>query len=822
MYISLFSGAGIGCYGFFLERFDCIATVESSEQRLAIQRFNNKCSRESGYICGDLSNSCVQARIEDELARADLGLGELDVLIATPPCQGMSVCNHKKRNELPRNSLVVAAIKAVARWKPKVFLFENVRSFLAAECAESDSKRMPIGESIRENLSDSYEYHATSLNLKNYGCPSSRTRTLVIGIRKDLPFSPIDLMPEWNKARSLREVIGDLPRLTRMGEISPRDIYHSFRTYEPRMRKWIRALGEGESAFDNTDPDRIPHRIINGARIFNKQLNGDKYRRQFWDAPPPCVHTRNDILSSQNTIHPTDDRVFSVRELMLMISIPDGFKWSKHSLPSLQKLSLQDKRAYLRQNETNIRQCLGEAAPTETFRRIAANARMALSARRLSKAALNEIIGNNKLSDPARLKSFITGNPQALDLETLMEIAELANSRRKANAAYYTPPKLAYKLLQSIPQVRAKQIRVVEPAVGIGRILLQLTRYLTGYEHIEIDAIDIDRDALELAKIFASMISIPDNIVINFIRKDFLDILPDSKYDIVVGNPPFTRLHGDALRKHRANAVNKRNSSLFGFFLEKALSIGKRIALVAPKSFLGAPEYARTRSHMLANGNILAICDFGETGFEGVRIETLALSVKVGRSVRNEVSVESVPLNKRLIQNSDYIFDEKFPCWLIYRNAEFDRIAARLKLGVFGSFRDRQITSRHANGGGIRVIKSRNIGNGTHNFTRHDVFVRKPSEFAVSQYMGRNDIILVPNLSYSPRACRLPDNCVPDGSAAILYPLDDECNRFSNSDLQYFASSEFHSFYRLARNYGTRSLNIDSSSVYFFGIRENA
>jgi DNA (cytosine-5)-methyltransferase 1 len=41
--------------------------------------------------------------------------------------------------------------------------------------------------------------------------------------------------------------------------------------------------------------------------------NGDKYKRQYWNKVAPCIHTRNDILSSQNTVHPVDDRVFSIR-----------------------------------------------------------------------------------------------------------------------------------------------------------------------------------------------------------------------------------------------------------------------------------------------------------------------------------------------------------------------------------------------------------------------------------------------------------------------------------------------------------------------------
>ena len=49
-YISLFSSAGIGCYGFKMEGYECIATNELIERRLYIQKVNKKCKYDSGYI----------------------------------------------------------------------------------------------------------------------------------------------------------------------------------------------------------------------------------------------------------------------------------------------------------------------------------------------------------------------------------------------------------------------------------------------------------------------------------------------------------------------------------------------------------------------------------------------------------------------------------------------------------------------------------------------------------------------------------------------------------------------------------------------------
>ena len=147
-----------------------------------------------------------------------------------------------------------------------------------------------------------------------------------------------------------------------MGEICPTDIYHAFREYDPRMEAWIADIKEGQSAFDNDDPKKIPHKIVDGLIIYNAKKNGDKYTRQYWDKVGPCIHTRNDILASQNTVHPTDNRVFSVREVMLLMSVPSSFQWTDIPFEKLNAMSLEDKRKFLKKEDVNIRQTLGEAA----------------------------------------------------------------------------------------------------------------------------------------------------------------------------------------------------------------------------------------------------------------------------------------------------------------------------------------------------------------------------------------------------------------------------------------------------------------------------
>ena len=102
---------------------------------------------------------------------------------------------------------------------------------------------------------------------------------------------------------------------------------------------WITDLNPGQSAFENLDPLRRPHRMIDGEYVPNTNKNADKYRRALPDEVAPCVHTRNDILSSQNTIHPFDDRVFSIAELMqwTVLRTFDGQPWMMQASDPFQK-----------------------------------------------------------------------------------------------------------------------------------------------------------------------------------------------------------------------------------------------------------------------------------------------------------------------------------------------------------------------------------------------------------------------------------------------------------------------------------------------------
>lgn len=820
-YISLFSSAGVGCYGFKEESFYCIATVELLERRLKIQKFNNKCIYDSGYICGDMTAQETKDKVFNELAMWKRGysVNDLDVLIATPPCQGMSVANHKKKDELKRNSLVIESIIMTKQIKPKFFVFENVRAFLHSICTDVDGKDKTIREAIESNLYGDYNIQFQVMNFKDYGCPSSRTRTLVIGVRKDLKeITPLDLYPDLQPERTLRQIIGHLPSLKKMGEISKDDIYHNFRNYAPHMECWIADIKEGQSAFDNTESSKIPHSIKDGVVVYNARKNGDKYTRQCWDKVAPCIHTRNDIMASQNTIHPCDNRVFSIREVMLMMSVPQSFQWSEIPFQKLNALSVKEKQAFLKKEEMNIRQNLGEAVPTIIFSQIARKICSYLYKKDCTDQEIVALIKRHKLTEHVNLLNFINSR-KSMGFATLSKIAELANTEREHNAAFYTRQDICYSVIKNLPDFKDfTSIDILEPSIGVGNFLPVLFNKYKNVPSVNIDVIDIDRQSIEILQALISTLSVPDNVHINYINDDFLLHDFDKHYDLVVGNPPFKKITKEKglLAKYKEFAINKATNNIFAFFIEKAIKLGNIVSLIVPKSLINAPEFNYTRS-LMANSCITHIIDFGEKGFKGVKIETICFILNTTQLQQN-TQIESYITNEIRVQKQSYITDTSFPYWLIYRNDDFDYVANRMQFNLFKAYRDRSITKAITkNIGKVRVLKSRNIGNNEIvNIPDYDCYMDDVGNLDVAKFINQKHCVLVPNLTYNPRACMLPPNCIADGSVAIL-TLIDEDTQITKQDLAFYATDDFAKFYAIARNMGTRSLNIDNNSVFFFG-----
>lgn len=729
-YISLFSSAGVGCYGFKLNGFECIATNELLAPRLEVQKANHKCKYESGYICGDVTKDETKSILYAEIDKwkREEGLEQVDVVFATPPCQGMSTANYKKKDEKPRNSLVVEAIKLIKDINPKVFVFENVRAFIKTTCKDVSGEDMSIGDSINKNLSETYNIYYKVINFKEYGVPSSRPRTIVIGTSKEMKnVSPLNLFPTRQKEITLREAIGDLPSLN-YGERDNNDLYHFFREYPRYMEEWISELKEGQSAFENTDPNRIPYQLKkDGTKVTNKgAYMGNKYRRLFWDKPCACIATRNDQLASQDTIHPKDNRVLSIRELMRLMTIPDTFQWA-----NLKVEDVTDFKQFLKDYELNIRRCIGEAVPTNIVKQIASKINTLLDFEDfvISYNPENnlEYIADKKLCSNFYIETFIK--------EQMIEDANKTGS-------FYTCQFVVFDAIKHI-KIDKPVIRILEPSVGLGAFIPQITSIFSDAEQIIIDCVEIDKSTIESLKKSLKKISLGSNVIINFHHSDFLKFPISERYDLVATNPPY----GKTSEKYPeiTNNIHK-TKNLFALFMLKLFDVADEIACIIPKNFAIADEFYSVRK-VYEKYPIVRICDFGVKYFKKVFVEIVSIHFSKGYKGNTEV-VDYI--NGKIYNHpKGYIYHEKL--WLLYRDAWFDEYISHLQLDIFSFVRDRAITNAYlSDSGKIRVLRSKNVEDDGSISSKpgYDKFIDDVSPFAIGAYLNSKAIIM-PNFTYN-------------------------------------------------------------------------
>ncbi|MBD5510077.1 MAG: DNA cytosine methyltransferase [Lachnospiraceae bacterium] len=151
--------------------------------------------------------------------------GGIDIIIGGPPCQAYSVAGRvRDENGMKddyRNFLFEHYLNVVNRYRPMLFVFENVPGILSAT-----PSGVPIIDLIRQGFEKiGYEIiddlKTAKVNAADYAVPQNRERMIIVGIKKEccnniqgkLNRFYKEILPKYksDKKTTVREAIGDLP-----------------------------------------------------------------------------------------------------------------------------------------------------------------------------------------------------------------------------------------------------------------------------------------------------------------------------------------------------------------------------------------------------------------------------------------------------------------------------------------------------------------------------------------------------------------------------------------------------------------------------------
>lgn len=356
-FIDLFAGCGGLSEGFYRKGYKALLHLEID--KAACKTLSTRMKHygyseqeiEEAVMCDDITREGLISDMDKRIHES------VDIIIGGPPCQAFSSVGRAQSpdgmSSDPRNYLFENYLQILNHFKPKMFIFENVKGILTAKPGG-----VKIFDIIIKEMSKTYNVVSNPkillLNAADYGVPQIRERVIIIGIRKDIDYIKVeDVYKQIKKTNSdsddtlpnyvtVGEAILDLPKLKpgegeniqkvitptikndfliKIGNDSGVIFNHVARNHNNKDRERYQILSEHKNwqlkDLQIVRPDLVHH---------NPKHFGNRYTVQEADKPGKTVVAH--LYKDGNLfIHPDSEqaRTFTVREAARIQSFPDDF-----------------------------------------------------------------------------------------------------------------------------------------------------------------------------------------------------------------------------------------------------------------------------------------------------------------------------------------------------------------------------------------------------------------------------------------------------------------------------------------------------------------
>ena len=369
-YIDLFAGAGGLSEGFMREEFTPITHIEKNTDacntlrtRLAYHflRENGKIDIYKKYLKGEITkdsfykfipngllNSVLNTTIEDSTVSTIFNIIDeqlnttkrksVDLIIGGPPCQAYSLIGRHSIDwdNDERVKLYKLYGKFLSKYKPKMFVFENVPGIISA----NKGLYFKDLQSYYDRLGYNVGYQI--LDSSDYGVLQMRKRVIIVGSLKEKEIS-YPTFEKSNNCFTVSDVLCDLESLNPGDSIEIGKYLHKENDYQKKYN-----IRDGFDFY--TQHICRPHNIndLNIYKLARYKWNKDRVRLKYTDIPGE-LQTQTNMTSFLDRykvvddkgyshtvvahiakdghyyIHPTQLRSISTREAARLQSFPDSY-----------------------------------------------------------------------------------------------------------------------------------------------------------------------------------------------------------------------------------------------------------------------------------------------------------------------------------------------------------------------------------------------------------------------------------------------------------------------------------------------------------------
>jgi DNA (cytosine-5)-methyltransferase 1 len=266
---------------------------------------------------GDVS-SVFDGAIGDALTASERQLvervGDVDILLGGPPCQGHSDLNNHTRRRDPKNALYLRMARAAEVLHPKAVIIENVTPVQWDEGG--------VVEQTSQSLTSAgYRVAGRVLDLRRLGVPQRRKRFVLVAVRidrldpREVLNQAADCMPD-HPDRTVRWAIGDL--LAKRADT----VYDTASKPTAENAKRIQLLFDNE-LYDLPDKHRPKcHRDKNHSYV-------SMYGRLRWARPAQTITTGFGSMGQGRYVHPQRPRTLTPHEAARLQTFPDWFDFGE-------------------------------------------------------------------------------------------------------------------------------------------------------------------------------------------------------------------------------------------------------------------------------------------------------------------------------------------------------------------------------------------------------------------------------------------------------------------------------------------------------------